>query len=225
MAGARVCTRRGRDRARPPAKVAQVAPWDPLELALATHALPDEAVTIVAQHRPRTLQRRRIMTRLVPRIVGLVALLTLLATGTALADAGGQGTVTVTQQFRNVPLFSMPGANPCTGEPGTFTATARTEVFHATFFTNGDEFWVTGTAEGLATFTPDDPHGVSASGHFATWFGESANNRNDVQHDTGTFVLNGSDGSHVVVHMANHLSTNANGVVTVAFSNLTAHCG
>lgn len=165
------------------------------------------------------------MSRLVLRVIGLAALLTLVATGTAMADAGGQGTVTTTLQFRNVPLFSMPAANPCTGEPGTIEATARTEVFHVTSFTNGDEFWVTGTAEGLATFTPNDPHGVSANGHFATWFGESANNKNDVQHDTGTFVLTGSDGSHVVAHMANHLSTNANGVVTVTFSNFTVHCG
>jgi hypothetical protein len=165
------------------------------------------------------------MYRLVLRVVGLTAILALLTTGTAMADAGGRGTVTVTQQFRDVPFFSMHSANPCTGAPGTFAATARTEVLHVTFFTNGDEFWVTGTAEGMATFTPDDPQGVSATGHFATWFGESANERNDVQHDTGTFVLNGSDGSRVVVHMANHLSTNANGVVTVTFSNFTFHCG
>ena len=165
------------------------------------------------------------MHRRVVGVVGLAAVLALLTTGTVLADAGGQGTVTITQQFRNVPLFSMPAANPCTGAPGTIAATARTEVFHETFFTNGDEFWVTGTAEGTATFTPDDPNGVSASGHFATWFGESANNKNDVQHDTGTFVLNGTDGSRVVAHMANHVSTNANGVVTVSFSNFTFHCG
>jgi hypothetical protein len=43
---------------------------------------------------------------------------------------------------------------------------------------NGDEFWVTGTDEGTATFTPDNPAGVSASGHFASWFGESSNNKN-----------------------------------------------
>jgi hypothetical protein len=102
---------------------------------------------------------------------------------------------------------------------------ARTEVFQETFFTNGDEFWVTGTAEGTATFTPDDPNGVAASGHFVSWFGESANNRNDVQHDTNTFVLNGTDGSRAVVNMVDHLSTNANGVVTVTFSNFTFHCG
>jgi hypothetical protein len=98
-------------------------------------------------------------------------------------------------------------------------------VFHATFFTNGDEFWVTGMDEGTATFTPDDPSGVSATGHFASWFEESSNNKNDVQHDTNTFNLTGTDGSHTIVHATDHLSTNANGVVTVNFSNFKFSCG
>jgi hypothetical protein len=157
--------------------------------------------------------------------MSLAAVFALLTAGAALADAGGQGTVSITQHFNNVLFFSMPVTNPCTGAPGTLTATAANEVFHETFFTTGPEFWVTGTAEGMATFTPDDPLGVSASGHFAAWFGESSNNKNDVQHDTNTFQLNGSDGSHVVVHAADHLSTNANGVVTVNFSNFDFHCG
>ena len=164
------------------------------------------------------------MYRRVPRAVALAAVLTLLTAGAALADPGGQGTVTMTQQSRNVPFLLMSITNPCTGATGTLAATAATEVFHLTFFTTGPEFWVTGTAEGTATFTPDQ-HGVSASGHFTVWFGESSNNKNDVQHDTSTFHLNGSDGSHFVVHMATHLSTNANGVVTVSFSNFTFHCG
>jgi hypothetical protein len=133
----------------------------------------------------------------------------------------------MTTHASNVVLFSMPVTNPCTNQTGTLTAVAANEVFHATFFTapGADEFWVTGTDEGTATFTPDDPSGVSASGHFASWFGESGNNKNDVQHDTNTFQLNGTDGSHFVVHAIDHLSTNANGVVTVNFSNFDFHCG
>ncbi len=149
----------------------------------------------------------------------------LLSATSAFADAGGQGTVTMTQHQNNVVLFSMPVTNPCTGQSGTLTAVAATSVFHVTFFTNGDEFWVTGTAQGTATFTPDNPSGVSASGHFTSWFGESSNNKNDVQHDTNTFQLFGTDGSHVTVHMTDHLSTNANGVVTVSFSNFRFNCG
>lgn len=159
------------------------------------------------------------------RALSLAAVIAMLGTGTALAEAGGRGTVTGTQQDRNVVLFSMPVLNPCTGASGTLTAVAATEVFHFTLFTNGDEFWVTGTAQGTATFTPDDPAGISASGHFATWFGESSNERNDVQHDTNTFVLNGTDGSRVIVHATDHLSTNANGDVTVSFSTFRFHCG
>jgi len=150
----------------------------------------------------------------------------LLATGGALADAGGQGTVTITQHASNVELFPpMSVTNPCNGQSGTLSAIAANSVFHVTFFTNGDEFWVTGTGEGTATLTPSGPSGVSYTGHFAAWFGESSNNKNDVQHDTNTFVLTGSDGSHVVIHMVDHLSTNANGVVTVTFSNFSFSCG
>jgi hypothetical protein len=154
-----------------------------------------------------------------------VALLALAGGSAALADAGGQGTVTQTTHQDNVLLFSMPVTNPCTGESGTLTAIAATSVFHVTFFTNGDEFWVTGTAQGTATFTPDDPSGVSGSGHFTSWFGESSNNKNDVQHDTNTFQLTGTDGSKTTVHMTDHLSTNANGQVTVSFSDFKFSCG
>lgn len=157
--------------------------------------------------------------------VTLAAMLALLTTGAAFADAGGQGTVTVTQQYRDLPLFSQPVPNPCNGASGTIAATANTAFEHETYFTTGPEFWFTSTAEGTATFTPDDSTGVSASGHFAEWFGESFNNKNDVQHNTSTFNLKGSDGSHIVVHETFHFSTNANGVVTAVFDNLDVHCG
>src|SRR5262245_14808188 len=154
----------------------------------------------------------------------LVAVLGMITATAALADAGGQGTVTVTQHDHNVVLFSDHVTNPCTGQPGTVTAIAANEVFHVTFFTNGDEFWVTGTDEGTATFTPDDPSGVSASGHFAAWFGESLNEKNDVQHDTFNLQLRTSDGRTIVVHETAHLSTNAAGVVTVNFDKMTVSC-
>ncbi len=168
------------------------------------------------------------MSRRVMPLASLVAVVALLSAGAALADAGGQGTVTITQHANNVLLFTDPTAtNPCTGAPGTVTATAANEVFHITFFTVSDEFWVTGTDEGTVTFTPNDPKGVSASGHFAAWFGESFNNKNDVQHSTNTFNLRGTDGSHIVIHETFHLSTNAAGVVTVNFDKNTfsASCG
>jgi len=165
------------------------------------------------------------------RVVGAASLavaVALLSATASLADAGGQGTVTITQHANNVVLFSTPVTNACNGQTGTLTAIAANEVFHVTFFTapGADEFWLTGTDEGTATITPDNPNGVSASGHFADWFGESFNNHNDVQHSTNTFNLIGSDGSHVVVHETFHLSTSATGV-TVSFdkSTMTVSCG
>ena len=130
----------------------------------------------------------------------------------------------MTQHFDNVPFFSASVTNPCTGATGTLNAVSANEVFHVTFFTNGDEFWVTGTDEGTATFTPDDPTGISASGHFASWFGESGNKKNDVQHNVFNLTLTNTDGSHVIVHEPVHLSTNANGVVTVNFDRPTMSC-
>ena len=47
-----------------------------------------------------SIRRARVL-----RAVGLAAMLALLTAGSALADAGGQGTVTTTQQFRNIALF------------------------------------------------------------------------------------------------------------------------
>src|SRR5204863_10102209 len=167
------------------------------------------------------MERGERMFRRAVRLACLAAVVALLTAGAALADAGGQGTVTITQHALNVTLFSDPVTNPCTGEPGTLSAIAANEVFHVTFFTNGDEFWVTGTDEGTITFTPDDPSGVSASGHFAAWFGESCNNKNDVQHDTSTFHLTGTDGLRLVLHETSDLRTNAAGVVTGNFDKMS----
>jgi hypothetical protein len=158
------------------------------------------------------------MVRRVVVAAGVVAAFALSSATATLADAGGQGTVSITQHANNVTLFSFPIANPCdASDTGTLTAVAANEVFHVTFFTTGPEFWVTGTDEGTVTFTPDNPSGVSASGHFSSWFGESFNNRNDVQSGTNTFVLTTSDGSHMVMHETSHTTINAQGVVTVTF--------
>jgi hypothetical protein len=173
-----------------------------------------------------TLYRRgmEMVGRIARRAGGMACAIALLSAGSALAAAGGSGTVTETQHSHNEVLFSKSVNNPCTGEGGTLTATAANEVFHATFFENGDEFWVTGTAEGTATFTPEKIGGVSASGHFAVWFGEAANNKNTVGHSTSNFNLQNTDGSHVVVHGRSHVSTNARGEVKVSYENLEPRC-
>src|SRR6476646_8928616 len=66
-----------------------------------------------------------VMLRRVLTAVSLAAVLALPTAGAAFADAGGRGTVTITQQYRDTLLFSQPVANPCTGAPGTITATAH----------------------------------------------------------------------------------------------------
>jgi hypothetical protein len=165
-------------------------------------------------------------TRGARRVAGLAGAVVLLAAAPGMAASGGpNGTVTETVHEHNVVLFSEASPNPCTGEPGTLTATATNGVFHATFFENSDEFWVTGTYEGTATFTPENPEGVSASGHFAAWFGAAGNNKNEVETNTNTFSLKGSDGSHLVVHGTVHVSTNGSGAVTVNFEKNSVHCG
>jgi hypothetical protein len=179
-----------------------------------------------ATGKPDPTKREDRMSRRLFAAASVVAVAALVSAVAAFAGSP-PGTVTFTQHAHNVVLFSDPSANPCTGEPGTVTGIAKNEVFHVTEFTapGRDEFWVTGTDEGTVTFTPDDPNGVSASGHFASWFGESANNKNDVQHDIFNATLTGSDGSHIGVHGVDHLSTNANGVVTVLFEKMTMSCG
>jgi hypothetical protein len=167
------------------------------------------------------------MIQRVLRLTSLLALLVLVGAAAPSGGAGGNGTVTITVHGHDELYFSEAVINPCTGAPGTVRAVAANDVFHVTFFTapGADEFWVTGTGQGTATFTPDDPTGVSASGHFVAWFGESSNNKNDVQHDTNTIHLIGTDGSRTTVHMFDHLTVNANGVVTVSFSNFSFTCG
>ena len=156
--------------------------------------------------------------------VAVVAGMLVLPTTVALAGTNGAGTTTTTQHAKNVKFFSMKTQNPCTGAAGKLTAIAATEVFHITTQADGT-FWITGTAQGTVTFKATNPADASASGHFAAWFGESSNDQNDVQHDTSTFHLRGTDGSRVTVHMRDHLSTNANGVVTVNFSEMRVSCG
>jgi hypothetical protein len=161
-------------------------------------------------------------SRAVRRAGSLAAAIVLLSSTAALAE--GRQTVTETVHEHDVVLFSEPSPNPCTGDSGTISGIARNGVFHATFFEGGDEFWITGTYEGTATFTPDDPEAVSASGHFAAWFGAAGNERNEVETNTFTMVLTGSDGSHIVVHGTVHANTNARGEVVVSFEKEGARC-
>jgi hypothetical protein len=107
-------------------------------------------------------------------------------------------------------IFSDHDVNPCTGAPGTVTRIATNGVFHITTLANGTSH-VTSTAEGTITFVPDNPADASASGHFATWFGENLNANNGAATSTFNAVLSGSDGSRVGVDDVFHVSTSASG--------------
>lgn len=157
------------------------------------------------------------------RWIGAVAV-AVVGIGSGSAFAAGAGTETFTEHAHEVTLLERTVTNPCNGETGTLLAVAKNFIFHATIQADGDA-WITGTGNGAVTFTPADPEGVSYSGHFTQWFGESANNKNLVGHDTGTFALTGSDGSTVHVHTLNHFSTNAKGEVKVETEVKDVHCG
>ena len=92
-------------------------------------------------------------------------------------------------------------------------------VFHITVDKAGDA-WVTSTLQGPAQLVPTDPTLPTYTGHAVTWFGQSSNNKNNVQHDT--FNVQVAAGSTSLgFHMVDHARTNADGTITVAFSNLT----
>lgn len=157
------------------------------------------------------------------RAVGLAVAIVIASAATALAAKGGAGTETFAEHTHETVFFSFPTSNPCTGEEGTLTAIAANEHFHLTTHADG-ELWATGTAEGTVTFAPTAVGGLAYSGHFTSWFGEAVNQKNNVEHDTSTFVLHASGGSQVVVHMKDHLSTNAAGEVTAEFERESVHC-
>jgi hypothetical protein len=156
-------------------------------------------------------------------VAALALALTSVFAATALADRGGAGTETFSEHGHGNELFSSQVTDPCNGAPGTFAAVSTNEHFHITTQADGN-FWATGTAEGNATFTPEEPGGVSASGHFTSWFGEAANEKNGVEHNTFNANLTGTDGSHITVHGNAHASTNGKGEVTVSFEKMRVSC-
>jgi hypothetical protein len=162
----------------------------------------------------RTWQRVALLTTL-----GTVAVAGLLFAFAASAFADGAGTIHFAQDFDHVTQTFVPpnpmASNPCTGVPGTLTLT-YSGFFHVTVNKAGDE-WDTGNMHGDFAFAPTDQTQPSYTGNFVSWFGDSFNRNNGVLH----FILNlhgtGSDGSTLDFHMTFHISTNADGTITVMF--------
>lgn len=151
-----------------------------------------------------------------------VAALLLLGTLPALADGNGAQTSTVTIKNAVVPFGSS--VNPCSGATGTLTGTSVNGVMHETTNKAGD-FWDTGTITGTFQFVPDDSAQPTYTGHGETWFGDSDNKQNEVNHFTFHFHGTGTDGSTVDFHETGHVNSNANGIPVVSFDKQSATCG
>ena len=145
------------------------------------------------------------------------------------ASADGAGAMSFTQPFHNAIQTFPPGppmgVNPCTGVLGTLTITYN-GAFHITVLTSGvgaGTGWATFTGTGDFTFAQVD--GVTYTGHFTAWDGQSFN----LQNFAGTGILvghaTGSDGSTLDFHDVMHVTVLAGNPpsVIVSFDKLT--CG
>ena len=154
------------------------------------------------------------------RLIGAaLAVATLGLASTSVALAGGNGAQTFTQHDHGLTMV-IHDVNPCTGAPATITLVVN-DVFHGTINKTGS--WFTGTIEGTFSLVPDDPAQPSYTGHFAQWFGDENNLRNDVEHSTANIHGVGSDGSRLSFHENAQAAMNANGVITVSFDKV--RCG
>lgn len=157
-------------------------------------------------------------------VVVASAVMAMLLLGALPALADGNGAQTTTATFKNAYVPLGPTVNPCSGATGTFAGTSVNGVLHETINKAGD-VWDTGTLTGTFQFVPDDPTQPTYTGHGETWFGDSFNNQNQVNHFTLHFQGTGTDGSTVDIQETGHISTNANGVPVVVFDKFNATCG
>jgi hypothetical protein len=148
------------------------------------------------------------MRRILASATLVLAIGGVLAFTVTAAYADGNGAQTFTQTFKNQ-TDQFVDFVPCRDYQATITITYN-GVLHFTVNKAGD-FWATGTMTGTATVVPLDPSNPSFTGHFTTWFGESDNKQNDVDHSTFTVHLAGSDGSTIRAHETAHLSSSAAG--------------
>jgi hypothetical protein len=117
--------------------------------------------------------------------------------------------------------FSMP--NPCDpSSTGSFTMTFTRQVYHITVNGAGDA-WDTGTSTGTVSFVPDVSSNPSGAGHLTSWFGDSFNAQNMVQHSTFTVVVHTTDGQTISQHETVHVSLTPNGPA-VSFDKPVLSC-
>ena len=159
------------------------------------------------------------MRRVLASVALVLAIGGMLAFTVTAAYADGNGAQTFTQTFKNQ-TDQFVDFVPCRDYQATITITYN-GVLHFTVNKAGD-FWATGTMTGTVTAVPLDASNPSFTGRFTTWFGESDNNQNFVDHSTFRLRLTGSDGSTITAHETVHLSSSASGL-TVGFDKF--RCG
>jgi hypothetical protein len=140
-----------------------------------------------------------IRSRLAFALLGLAALLVLPA-APALAQAK---TFTTT----SAGTHTDPAANPCTGDPGTFTITYA-GVFHITQNAVGG-VRTTGTLTGTFVFDTTDPARPDYTGRFTETFGDNSNSNTQLATSTFTVRGTGTDGSTVRFHTVAHTTAQA----------------
>jgi len=141
----------------------------------------------------------------------LAPLVAIAATVFLAAPASAAGATSSTQNMHG-PFAPFHVDSMCGAPGGTISGTGNA-VFHITVNAAGD-VWITSTQEAFFTLTPDVGT-VTFTGHFAVWFGLSANNQNSVLHDIVNVNATGSDGSTITLNVVDHLSISASGQVNL----------
>lgn len=119
---------------------------------------------------------------------------------------------TQTQIFKDQ-VTSMSQPNPCNSTvDGVLTEDLTNQVLHTTVNKAGD-IWVTSTQTGTVSFVPTDHTQPTYVGHLTDWFGLSLNKSNAVIHGTANATLTGTDGTTITLHLVQHTSFSATGVV------------
>lgn len=150
------------------------------------------------------------------KVLSFIASLAAAVVLTVPVSAAGAQTFTVTFKDQTA-TFPVP-ASPC-NPAAIVTLSNGNGVFHSTVNGAGD-FWVTGTMEADVDFVTAT---AVYTGHVASWFGESSNNMNDVQHAIFNVQLSNPSATPTAldIHAVFHLSLSANGQLNIEPTKFT----
>ncbi len=126
--------------------------------------------------------------------------------------------LTMHAQVVQMDITAIPCPPPQPPVPGGSLTGTFNGVMHININSAGD-FWVTNTVAGTFTLVtqPQPPAApVTFTGHLATWFGISDNNRNGVDDFIANIQATGSDGTVITFHETMHISFTPAGFPTVA---------